>query len=102
MGNQGMGCRTPRQTLYVFLKLMEVLRSKGGGIKLIDTLWTIVNDEVLINDGWKSYANVNLRQGWGDFIDKVESYNSDDSDLQCFSKFLMEAPWNIQNPVWMQ
>ena len=72
--------------------LMDTLRGKGGGVKLLDRLWMIVADEVLINKRWRSYANENFRQVWGDFINKVESYDSDDSNLHCFSKFLTEAP----------
>ncbi len=54
MGDQGMGCQSPSQTLYVFSILMDTLRGKGGGVKLLDRLWTIVADEVLINKRWKS------------------------------------------------
>ena len=60
MGDQGMGCRSPSQTLYVFSILMDTLRGKGGGVKLLDRLWTIIADEVLINKRWRSYANENF------------------------------------------
>ena len=48
MGNQGMCCRIPFQMLYVFSLLMKKIRG-GGGIKMLDTLWLIVQHEIQEN-----------------------------------------------------
>ena len=78
------------------------IRDNDGhsGIKLLDKLWSIVTSKVLTNERWRSYESKIFCQAWGNSIDKVDSYYLDDSDQERLSKFLNEAPWNIQNPVW--
>ena len=41
--------------MYVFLLLMKKIRIEGG-IKLLDTLWSVVQKEILENSEWESEA----------------------------------------------
>ena len=72
MGDQGMGCRTPFQMLYVFSLLMKKIRG-GGGIKMLDTLWSIVQHEIQENMKWQVEAESNFKQAWEEFLEKVGS-----------------------------
>lgn len=45
MGDQGMGCRTPFQMLYIFAALMSSLKEQGG-LKYVDTMWSEVNKQL--------------------------------------------------------
>ena len=100
MGDQGMGCRCPTQMLYVFAKLTNTIR-KNGGIQLLDTLWSIVQDQLLENEEWMEKANNNMKQAWVEFLGKVDSFDLSNDDLvDSLTKFMTEAPRNIQDPVW--
>ena len=48
MGDQGMGCRSPFQLEYVFAALMDWIREEGG-IQLINTLWALIQNEMVNN-----------------------------------------------------
>ena len=95
-----MGCRTPFQMLYAFPLLMKKIRFEGG-IKLLDTLWSVVQKEILENSEWESEAEEHFMHAWKEFLNKVESFDlSTDEQIDGLTKFMTEAPRNIQDPVW--
>ena len=100
LGDQGMGCRSPFQMLYLFALLMGKIRDDGG-ISLLDTLWAIVVDQMVNNEEWQSKAMKEMKQAWLEFLDKIESFDDNNPDqLESLAKFMTEAPRNIQDPVW--
>jgi hypothetical protein len=102
MGNEGLGVRSPTQMVFVFSTLMDHLRSKGGkgGREMLNRLWRIVGEEILIKPEWKQYAEDNFPMIWKEFVEKVDKLQLDDNDLDNLYNFLTEAPANIQRPVW--
>ena len=70
MGDQGMGCRCPTQMLYVFAKLTNTVQ-KDGGIQQLDTLWLVVQNQLMENREWVDKADINMTQAWNEFLGKV-------------------------------
>ena len=69
MGHQGMGCRCPTQMLYVWSRLASTIREEGG-IKMLDTLWAIVQSEEQENEKSMDKADNKMLQAWKAFIKK--------------------------------
>jgi len=96
MGGEGLGCRSPTQMVFVFAKLMDHIRSKGG-VGVLDKLWETIRDELLVNDDWKHYSQMNFTQAWGSFMVQVTSLDGLEDDLL---DLLKKSPRGIQIPVW--
>lgn len=100
MGDQGMGSRTPFQMLWVFARLMSTIR-KEGGIKLLDSLWSIVQHEMMDNLEWEDHAVEQMGMAWREWLTSVQNIDEEDPEqMEKFVKFITEAPRNIQDPVW--
>ena len=100
LGDQGMGCRTPFQMLYLFALLMGKIREEGG-ISHLDTLWAVIVEELQTNESWQKVASEKMKQAWLEFLDKIDSFDENDPDqMDSLIKFLNESPRNIQDPVW--
>jgi hypothetical protein len=80
MGGEGLGVRSPTQMVFVFAKLMDHIRSKGG-MAVLDKLWEIIEDELLTNEEWKHYSQTNFTQAWKTFMDHVTSLDGLEDDL---------------------
>ena len=101
MGDQGMGCRTPFQMLYIFAALMSSLKEQGG-LKYVDTMWSEVNKQLKENEEWKSIAQEKMTQAWKEHMTIIKSLedDNDQNTAEKLDKLMNEAPRNIQDPVW--
>ena len=101
MGDQGMGCRTPFQMLYIFAALMSSLKEQGG-LKYVDRLWSEVNKQLKENEEWKSIAKEKMTQAWKEHMTIIKSLedDNDQNTAEKLDKLMNEAPRNIQDPVW--
>ena len=100
LGDQGLGCRGPTQMIYVFVCLVKKVKQIGG-IKLLDSLWAIVFEEIRNNKKFQDISTKKFPQAWSDLMEKIESFDiTDDKSLDDLVKFMTESPRNIQDPVW--
>ena len=102
MGDQGMGCRSPFQMLYLFASLMSYLK-EDRGLQHLDKMWSKVSDQLKDNEEWTSIGQEMMMQAWTEFINTVEAVQLEDGDEDALSnleKRLSKAPREIQDPVW--
>ena len=82
------------------MALMDWIREEGG-IQLIDTLWALVQNEMVNNSKWAEIGRMHSPQAWKAFLDKVESFDENEiASLGELVKFLTQAPRDIQDPIW--
>ena len=100
MGDQGMGNRCPAQLVNVFSSLMAKLREEGGP-SCVDTVWVIVQNELQSNSDWEEDAKRCHLQAWQKLRGKIDSFDeTSDDDVNSLTKFMTEAPRDVQEPVW--
>ena len=102
MGDQGMGCRSPFQMLYLFASLMGYLK-EDRGLQHLDKMWSKVSEQLQNNEEWTSIGQEMMMQAWTEFINTVEAVQLEDGDEDALSnleKRLSKAPREIQDPVW--
>ena len=102
MGDQGMGCRSPFQMLYLFARLMSTLK-KEAGLRNVDTMWSKVSEQLQTNEEWQSIASDKMKLAWREFINTVEAVqleNGDEEGVGNLEKRMSKAPREIQDPVW--
>lgn len=102
MGDQGMGCRSPFQMLYLFSRLTSTLK-KDGGLRHLDMMWSKVSEELETNEEWQELADDKMKQAWREFVSTVEAVQLEDGNEEGvgnLEKRLSKAPRDIQDPVW--
>jgi len=102
MGDQGMGCRSPFQMLYLFASLMSYLK-EDRGLQHLDTMWKKVSEHLQNNEEWTNIGQEMMMQAWTEFINTVEAVALEDGDeggVGDLEKRLSKAPREIQDPVW--
>jgi len=96
-GKQGIGHKTPFQMLWLFVKIMKVVR---GEVKRegLNHMWGKVIDKMRRDSKWQSHARANFKVSFDDFVSKLEQLEEEDIDAAV--KMATEAPANIQDPVF--
>jgi len=99
-GRQGIGHRTPFQTVWLFVKLLKTVR-KSVGRKGLNDMWANVVDKLRNDDTLQTMAREKCKGAFHDFMEMVEKLEmGTDEELDAAVKLTTEAPSNVQDPVF--
>ena len=96
-GGQGIGSKSPFQMVWLFVRMMKMLRGEVGRDGL-DDMWGSTILKMRTDPTWTNLASANFPQAYNTFVTKLNELEDTDSDASL--KISSAAPVNIQDPVF--
>lgn len=96
-GGQGIGSKSPFQMVWLFVRMMKMLRGEVGRDGL-DTMWGKTILKMRSDPTWMDLASNNFPQAYDMFVTKLNEL--EDTDLDAALEISSAAPVNIQDPVF--
>ena len=100
-GKQGIGHRTPFQMVYLFVKILKIVRKDFGSRDGLNKSWERIITTLRENAKWQTIALDKCKLAFDDFFDKLEELeDGDEDDIYEAIKLANEAPANVKDPTF--